>query len=133
MTSLRTVGLVARFGLAGLANTVVGFGVIAALDLGLSVEPRLANAAGYGVGVLVSFALNRGFVFRSQSTTAQVAPRFVTAVAAAFAVNQAVLWASGAALGPGVIAHAAAQLAAMASYTILLFLACRFWVFRAAN
>jgi hypothetical protein len=36
----------ARFGVAGLANTVVGFGIIAALDIGMHVRPVSFVAGG---------------------------------------------------------------------------------------
>src|SRR5512140_2111562 len=92
--------LIARFGLAGLINTAAGFAVIAALDLGLGVDPHIANAAGYVFGIALSFVLNRSFVFRHEAGAASTAPRFLAAAALAFALNQGVLWAAGAILGP---------------------------------
>jgi len=123
--------LVARFGLAGLINTGLGFAVIAGLDIGLHVSPPLANAAGYLVGVGVGFVLNRRFVFKSQTSARAAAPRYIAVVLAAFALNQLILHMAGAALGQGALPHLAAQLAGMAVYTVAVFVACRFWVFRA--
>ena len=80
-----------RFGLAGVANTLVGLGIIAVLDLGLHVKPAIANAAGYAVGIALSFVLSRQFVFRSRQPARTAAPRFVVSAVIAFAVNQAVL------------------------------------------
>ena len=62
-----TIALLARFGLVGMINTAVGLSIIAVLDLGLRVPPALANAAGYLVGICVSFVLSRRFVFRSRA------------------------------------------------------------------
>lgn len=121
---------VGRFGLAGLANTAIGFAVIVALDPGLGVHPALANAAGYAVGMAVGFVLNRGFVFRSRTGVAASGARYALAAFVAFALNQGVLRAAGLALGAGAIQHIAAQLAAMGSYSVALFLLCRLWVFR---
>jgi putative flippase GtrA len=119
-----------RFALVGAANTAVGLAVIAGLDLGLGVDPHLANAGGYVVGVAVGFALNRGFVFRSDGHLGRTGARYLAAVVMAFAANQLVLAGalhlySGMALG-----RLAAQATAMASYTALLFGLCRLWVFR---
>jgi putative flippase GtrA len=123
-------GQAARFGLAGLASTAVGFAVIAVLDAGLHVAPPLANAAGYLVGVPVGFALNRGYVFRHGGAPGAAALKYLAAVAVAFALNQLVLRLAGQALGPTAPAHLAAQLAGMATYTLTTFLLARYWVFR---
>lgn len=121
-----------RYALAGAANTLVGLAVIIGLQEGLRVEPHLANAAGYVVGVMVSFLLSRFFVFRNHTGRRGVVPRYLAAVAVAFVPNQAVLtlvrgllpieqhvWAVG------------AQVSGLVTYTIILFLLCRFWVFPA--
>lgn len=124
------LALVSRFGLAGLVNTGLGFAVIAGLDVGLHLDPHLANAAGYAVGVLTSFALNRWFVFRSSGHLHSTAPRYLAAVAAAFVANQAVLSSATAVLGHGAPQRLAAQLAGMVTYTGLVFVLCRLWVFQ---
>src|SRR6185437_5500141 len=124
------VGLIARFGVAGLINTAVGFAVVVALDPGLGVAPPIANAIGYLVGMGVGFVLNRGFVFRSRDGLPASGLRYASAALGAFVLNQAVLRLAGAMLGAGAAQHIAAQLCGMATYSIALFLACRFWVFR---
>lgn len=124
------LGLLSRFGLTGLVNTGIGFAVIAVLDLGLGIDPRLANAAGYGVGMTVSFALNRVFVFRHAGAVRKTGPKYLVAVAAAFFLNQAVLMLASRTLGDSAVAHAAAQITAMGSYTAALFLLSYLWVFR---
>ena len=128
----RTIGLIARFGLAGLVNTAVGFGVIVLLDPVLGLPPALANALGYAAGMASGFALNRGFVFRSHGALPATGLRYAVAVASAFALNQGVLRVMGALLSAGPIMRLAAQLAAMAAYSVFLFVACRAWVFRPA-
>lgn len=126
-------GLISRFGLAGVVNTAVGFAVIASLDIGLHLAPALANAAGYLVGVGVSFVLNRRFVFRSEAAWRRTAPRYLAVVAAAFVLNQLVLRVANAGLGAGALQHLVAQLAGMATYTLTVFAACRWWVFGSAR
>jgi putative flippase GtrA len=125
-----SVGLIARFGLAGLINTAVGFAVIAVLDAGLGLPPALANAAGYAVGMAIGFVLNRSFVFRSRTGLPAAGLRYLIAAAGAFVLNQGVLRVAGLALGGGRAQHLAAQLVAMAAYSVTLFFLCRLWVFR---
>ena len=119
-----------RFLLVGAANTGVGFGVILALQFGLGASPHLANAGGYAVGLIVSFTLNRRFVFARGGPAGRTAARFGAAALAAFGVNQGVLWVADRLLGPGSLAAVAAQALAAASYTATLFALCRGWVFR---
>ncbi len=133
MADLKTVARqAARFGLAGLVSTAVGFAVIAALDAGLHVAPPLANAAGYLVGVPVGFVLNRGYVFRHGGALGPTGLKYLATVVIAFGLNQIVLRLAGQVLGPAAPAHLAAQLAGMATYTLTTFLLARYWVFRAA-
>lgn len=122
--------LLARFGLAGLVNTALGLSVIAALDLGLHVDPHIANAVGYAAGLASGYALNRIFVFKSRDDFGSTGLKYLVAVAIAFALNQAVLAIAGPLFGPAPLARLAAQVTAMVSYTVLTFVLCRVWVFR---
>ena len=131
--SAELIGLLSRFGLVGLANTALGFGVIAALDIGLGVNRQVANALGYGAGMVLSFVLNRTFVFRSRDRSRATAPTFVASLLIAFCLNQAVLFVVSQVLGHSTPERLAAQLVAMASYTVAFFLLCRLWVFRGAR
>jgi putative flippase GtrA len=124
--------LLSRYGLAGVLNTAIGFAIIALLDVGARAPPALANAVGYGIGIGISFVLNRRFVFRSEAAWRRSAPRYLLVVIAAFLLNQAVLRTANAALGAGTTRHLLAQLAGMATYTLIVFTACRLWVFRPA-
>ena len=118
-----------RFGLAGVINTIAGFAVIAALDLGRVVAAPIANAAGYIVGFGISYGLNRDFVFRNDEPIGMTGPRFAAAVLSAFALNQLALAISTHLLGNSEVARIASQLVAMTTYTGVLYVACRFWVF----
>jgi putative flippase GtrA len=127
------IRLTSRFGLAGLANTALGFGIIAGLELGFGVQRHLANAIGYGVGMLLGYVLNRSFVFRNEGSSRTRGMKYVIALAAAFGLNQFVLSAAGAMLGDSSLERLAAQFMAIASYTISLFVLLRMWVFRPAK
>jgi putative flippase GtrA len=126
----REAGVVARFGLVGLVNSVLGLAVILGLELGLGVERHLANAAGYAAGMAVGFVLNRRFVFTGPSAVEGQKTRYLIAIATAFAVNQGVLTAGAALLPHGDLGRTVAQVCAIASYTATQFLLMRLWVFR---
>lgn len=127
---LQQLWILVRFGFAGLINTAVGFSLIAFLDLGLHLDPHLANAAGYAVGIAISFLLNRGFVFKNDGHIGRTGARYLAAVALAFIANQTVLAAAQPVLGHMPIGRLGAQFCGMATYTLLLFGLCRSWVFR---
>jgi putative flippase GtrA len=125
------LGLAVRFGAVGLINTAAGFALIELLDIGLGVAPAIANACGYLLGVSLGFVLNRSWVFRYRGDRG-VLPRYIAAVAVAFIANQAVLAGVLRLAAPSQITHTAAQLAGMATYTVLSFAMFRGWVFRGA-
>lgn len=128
----REAGLLARFGGAGLITTAVGLAVILALDVGLGLDRRLANAAGYLVGASLGLLLQKSFVFRQATPLRGATARYVTVMVFAFALNQAVLTLAGLALPQDRLGHTAAQLLAMATYTATQFALFRLWVFRPA-
>jgi len=128
----REAGLLARFGGAGLLTTALGLTVILALDLGLGVDRRLANAVGYLAGAALGLVLQKTFVFRQANPVRGAASRYAAVMLFAFALNQAVLTLAGLALPQDRLGHMAAQLLAMATYTATQFALFRLWVFRPA-
>ena len=125
-------GVIVRFVIAGLLNTAVGLSVTLALDIGLHVSPALANAAGYAVGICVSWLLQRRFVFRSDQSGWAAKARYITTIAISFGLNQAVLHGAGLVLGNEPLMRTVAQVVAMGTYTVVQFFLLRLWVFRAA-
>lgn len=75
---------VPKFLLVGAGNTLVGYGVTFFLYNLALWPPVLASAAGYLVGAVMSFLLNRYFTFHSKEAFWPSAVKF--------AVNVAVLW-----------------------------------------
>ncbi len=118
-----------RYGVAGIFNTLVGFSIILTLDLGLHLDPHLANAIGYAVGICVSFVLSKAFVFKARRTARSAPLRYGVAVAVAFALNQGVLTLAKLVLPAGKLWSVAAQGSAAVTYTAVLFLLSHFWVF----
>ncbi len=103
-----------------------------ALDLGLGLDRRLANACGYLAGASLGLVLQKKFVFRQPTHAPGSTGRFAAVMLFAFALNQAVLTLAGLALPQDRLGHAAAQLLAMGSYTATQFALFRLWVFRPA-
>lgn len=128
----REAGLLARFGGAGVLTTALGLAIILTLDVGLGVDRRLANAAGYLVGATLGLVLQSRFVFRQATPSRGSTVRYVAVMVFAFVLNQAVLTAAGLVLPQDRLGHALAQLVAMGTYTATQFALFRLWVFRPA-
>lgn len=118
--------LLMRFLAGGAFNTAFGFAVILLL-MKAGLPPLVANCGGYAAGLLVSFAVNRRFVFRGRGAVPQELRRYVMAFLVSFAANLATL---------EVLVRATpvdpyiAQLAAVATYVVLMFGFCQVLVFR---
>ena len=119
-----------RFALVGAANTLIGGCVILLLQGPFRWSPALANAGGFAIGLTIAFLLNRSFVFRAAGARSSQAMRFLVTVVVAFGLNELVLSLAVAPSRAVTGSTIAAQMAAMATYTVVNFVLCRFWVFR---
>jgi putative flippase GtrA len=117
-----------RFGAVGLINTLVGLSAIYALKLFVGAGDVVANLLGYAVGVTVSFALNRKWTFAFQGDHWQASLRFVATMAMSYAVNLSIVLV---ALHVFKLNSYLAQALGIPPYTIVSFLLCKYWVFRA--
>lgn len=119
-----------RFGLTGLANSAVGWAVIFG-GLWAGMSGLAANAAGFGVGLVMSFTLNRRFVFgMTGAVRAREVTRFLAAFAMAYGANLGVLLAAQGVLGAD---NPLAQLPAIGAYVAIFFLLSQFFVFKPAR
>lgn len=117
-------GQALRYGLVGVANTIVGLGTILALQGLAGWGPFAANAGGYATGLATSFLLNRAWTFGARDRAGRRLLHFLLAFGAAYTANLLVL-----ALLLNPLGHLVAQLVAMATYTVLFFILCRRMVF----
>jgi putative flippase GtrA len=81
-----------RYGIAGGASAATHFGLGLLLAAALHIRPVLASTTGFAASVLVSYALQHFWVFRSTATHVVAGPKFLTVTAVAFALNTSVLW-----------------------------------------
>lgn len=118
---------VGKYAGSGIVNTLVGFAFIfSAMGLGLS--PFVANCIGYAVGFFLGFILTKKWVFRSQGHIVFENIRYLIAFLISFLLNLFVLHICINVL----MSHPVlAQIVAASSYTSLMFLLTRFFVFRA--
>ncbi len=114
----------ATFLVVGAANTLAGLAVIFGCLHFLDLPPLAANAAGYAVGLVVSFLLNGKFTFQRAPTSGAALVRFLLVIGVAYLANAAAVLA----LSP--VNRYLAQVAGMAIYTTLSFAGCRQFVFR---
>ena len=122
-----------RYGVAGLANMALGYGVILMVEFGLNQSHLVANFAGYVAGFALGFVLSRGFVFGATSNAKTSGPKYIAAVCGAYALNLLVLEATRAIAPQNDLARAATQLMAMGGYSVTLFTLSRYWVFADAS
>jgi putative flippase GtrA len=116
-----------RFLLTGFANSAVGWAVIIACIWG-GMSGFAANASGYGVGLALSFTLNRRWVFGIQGATSRSeVTKFLAVFLIAYGANAGVLLITQLMLGP---ASLLAQVPAIAAYVLAFYLLSRRFVFR---
>lgn len=108
----------ARYGLVGLANTAIGYGLIL-FGLHMGLGDYRANALGFAVGLCFSFFANRRFTFdRRDSASGSEVRRFLFCFLIAYAANLAVV---GLGRAAGHAEHPLVHLAAMALYSVSFF------------
>lgn len=115
-----------RYGLVGVLNTSVGLSVTLMLQSLAGFGIYHANAAGYAVGLLTSFLLNRSWTFGARDQPGFRLFLSILAFVIAYGANLMALTLLIGALGPVL-----AQVAAIAVYSMVFFVLCRHIVFAA--
>lgn len=115
-----------RFCAVGVLNTLIGLAVIFGLMRFGGVQYVLANAAGYAVGTLLSFVLNRSWTFAHKGPILHSALQWALVIAVAYAANVSVVVASHEHFG---IDRYLSQAFGILAYTGLSFLGGRFYAF----
>ncbi|WP_136417632.1 GtrA family protein [Herbaspirillum sp. ST 5-3] len=76
-----------RYIIVGVANSMVGYGVIFGCMYLLGLSPEASNVAGYAVGLVVSYVLNRTYTFNSKQSRRAEFMRFLVVFAIAYGLN----------------------------------------------
>ncbi|WP_443080973.1 GtrA family protein [Uliginosibacterium sp. H1] len=115
-----------RYVLVGFLNTAVGYSVIFGLMYGAGWSPESSNLAGYLVGMVVSFTVNRRFTFRSNGAWRSQFVRFLVVFVVAYLSNLLILVALVRVLG---VHEAVSQIVSGGVYVVSAFLMNKCFVF----
>jgi putative flippase GtrA len=113
-----------RYNAVGIANTLVGVGIIFVL-MYLGLNPTKSNLIGYLVGALLSYYLNSRYTFNTQTHALVLALKFFTVLALAYVLNYLTLQYTLNLLNPYL-----AQLLSATVYTLSSFMFMKVFVFR---
>ena len=114
-----------RFVVVGMFNTLVGLTIIFATKWLFGAGDVVANAFGYGVGLLVSFSLNRTWTFAHNGPTGRAFVAFLAVQAVAYSLNLATVVSL---ISFGVDSYLA-QALGVPPYTIVSYLGSRYLAF----
>jgi putative flippase GtrA len=119
-----------RFAVTGVLNTVVGLGTIYALKWFWQFGDTPANVIGYAVGISFSLVVNSRWTFQSRESLFSIAPRYLMVILFAYLVNLGcVQICIGFLHVNAYLAHAIGTV----PYTVITYVASRWWVFRRAT
>ncbi len=121
------IGTGVRFLGVGTFNTIVGLAIIYACKWFLEFGDILANIIGYGVGIVISFTLNRRWTFRHEGAVYSAFFRFIFVTALAYIVNLSVVL--GLIHGINLNSYLA-QAGGVIPYTLVGYIGSRYFVFR---
>lgn len=116
-----------KYGLIGVANTLLTLTVIFALTYWLGAQALVANAIGCALGFCCSYLFNRVWTFRNQAPVGRSAGRYLVAAPVADGLNAAVIHGDIARFG---IPEYWIRAVGAVVYTGSLSLFSRMWVFR---
>ena len=111
-----------------LANLALYAAYVGATALGAAPKPAMSVL--FLLGILLSFVLNKNWAFAYAGPSRRALPRFALAYGAAYFLNLGLLALFADRLG---WPHQLVQAAALGINAGLLFLAQRYWIFRAAS
>lgn len=117
---------VSRYLLTGIANTFTGLSIIYLAKWLASMNDIAANALGYGIGLILSFVLNKRWTFQHVGPAYPAIIRFLVVIGAAYVANLIVVITSIDVLQ---INSYVAQAIGIVPYTVIGYLGSRFFAF----
>ena len=85
------LGRLLRYGVSGGASALTHFGLGLLLAGPANLRPVVASTAGFAASILVSYALQHAWVFRSTAAHTVAGRRFLAVTAVAFLLNTLIL------------------------------------------
>lgn len=113
-----------KYNLVGIANTLVGFGIILFL-MSRGISPILSNAIGYVIGAFLSYYLNSRYTFYFKNKSLKHAMKFFIVLLLAYGLNLMTLYYLLSSVNPYL-----AQSGAALVYTLSAFIFMKLLVFR---
>lgn len=93
MTRIGNIGRFLRFAAVGAIGTVAHYALLLTLVEVAGVRPVAGSVAGFLLGALVNYLLNRSFVFRSERHHVEALPRFFAIAAIGLCGNAVLMYA----------------------------------------
>lgn len=115
-----------RYGLVGVVVNLLLYILYIVMTYALGVFPLIATSLIYAIGILLSFFANKSWSFENRSANRDVFPRYVLTYFIGYLVQIMVL---STLIYVFEIPHALAQLVAMGSAMVIIFLLLKTWVF----
>ena len=116
-----------RYISVGVVNTISSYLIIITFQYLLYFSPQVSNLIGYTIGLIVSYILNKRFVFKSRKASYFI---FGVKFLWAFIVSYAVNFLSLNLLLKFDIKEYIVQAICMAIYSIIFYIICKFYVFK---
>ncbi len=116
-----------RFTLVGGIGTAAHYAVLILLVSGLGINPVIGSTAGFLVGMIVNYSLNRRFTFASQRSHGQAFWRFGTVAFIGIVINTTIMTLLTLDL---TFHYLVAQVIATILTLLWNFLGSRYWVFK---
>lgn len=82
-----------KYGIVGMANTMLTLGVIFVCKSLIGVNPYVSNALGYFAGIINSFFWNRKWVFKASGRLSTQAIRFIGGFVVCYMLQFILVWA----------------------------------------
>lgn len=121
------LGQLLRYGVVGILSNAVGYLAYLAITAA-GVEHKLAMTAVYAFGVVQTFIFNKRWTFEHAGASERAFARYCLVYASSYAVNLAALYVFADRLG---YPHQIVQGVMIVVIAMLIFVAQKFWVFRA--
>lgn len=114
-----------RFALIGGLNTVVGVALIILLYRNFGLGLVMSNAAGYGVGLVLSFVLNGAWTFGTTRYSTTMVIKYLALIGLGFVTSMLIIYG----LMKFGVAYWLAQLGGVVTYSGIVFLGMKYAVF----